>query len=147
MEPIQFDFKAKFNGVSLHWKYRPLRKGNGRYIHAGRIPSSQKHGGVLIAGGYRGHYHRPEFGEASVVPYYTCSFGYEIGDRIHMVDTGGYNRICYSPENEFRENNTLHGSSYSSVCQRGFGSGRARIDRMEPGPAVCASPLLNVKAL
>ena len=53
--------------------------------------------GGLIAGGYRGHYHRPEFGEASVVPHYTCSFGYEIGDRIHMVDTGGYNRICYSP--------------------------------------------------
>ena len=38
-EPIQFDLKAKFNGVPLHWKYRPLRKGNGRYIHAGGIPS------------------------------------------------------------------------------------------------------------
>ena len=54
-EPLQFDFKAKFNGVSLHWKYQALRKGNARYIHAGRIPSSQKHRGVLIAGGYRGH--------------------------------------------------------------------------------------------
>ena len=108
MEPIQFDLKAKFNGVSLHWKYQPLRKGDGRYIHAERIPSSQKHGGVLIAGGYRGHYHRPEFGEASVVPYYIGRFGYEIITRSRFVsrvlDTGSYNRICYSPENEFREN-------------------------------------------
>ena len=62
-EPLQFDFKAKFNGVSLHWKYRPLRKGNGRYIHAGRIPSSHKHRGVLIAGWYRGQTIPPEYGE------------------------------------------------------------------------------------
>ena len=46
-EPHQFDFKAKFNRVSLHWKYQALRKGNARYIHAGRIPSSQKPGGGL----------------------------------------------------------------------------------------------------
>ena len=62
-EPIQFDLKAKFNGVSLHWEYRPLRKGNGRYIHAGRIPSSHKHRGVLIAGWYRGQTIPPEYGE------------------------------------------------------------------------------------
>ena len=54
-EPLQFDFKAKFNGVSLHWKYQALRKGNARHIHAGRIPSSQNPRGGIIAGGYRGH--------------------------------------------------------------------------------------------
>ena len=98
MEPIQFDLKAKFNGVSLHWKYRPLRKGNGRYIHAGRIPSSHKHRGVLIAGWYRGQTIPPEFGEASVVGYYTEASPHEIGFVSRHVDTGSYNRICYSPE-------------------------------------------------
>ena len=96
-EPLQFDFKAKFNGVSLHWKYQALRKGNARYIHAGRIPSSHRPGGGLIAGGYRGHADRPEFGEASVVPYYIGRFGHEVITRSRfvsrLVDTGSYNRI------------------------------------------------------
>ena len=94
MEPIQFDLKAKFNGVSLHWKYRPLRKGNGRYIHAGRIPSSHKHRGVLIAGWYRGHYHRPEYGEASVVPYYIGKLRARDHHEITLrLQTCGYRKL------------------------------------------------------
>ena len=74
---------------------------------------------MLIAGGYRGNYHRPEFGKASVVPYYTCSFGYEIGDRIHMVDTGSYNRICYSPEMSSEKTNTVHENTKLVLCASG----------------------------
>ena len=85
----------------------------------GEFHPAKSTGGVLIAGGYRGHYHRPEFGEASVVPYYTCSFGYEIGDRIHMVDTGSYNRICYSPEKSSEKTNTVHGNAKSVLCASG----------------------------
>ena len=72
MEPIQFE--SKFNGVPLHWKYQPLRKGNGRYIHAGGIPTSQKPGGGLIvvgtvvtpSPGIRGGERRAYYVDASV---------------------------------------------------------------------------------
>ena len=83
-EPLQFDFKAKLNGVSLHWKYQALRKGNARYIHAGRIPSKSL--GGLIAGGYRGHtIARNSARRASYRT--TAEFGYEIITRSRFVST------------------------------------------------------------
>ena len=51
-----FSLNASFKGVPLYWKYRPVRKSNGRYIHTERIPTHQKPRGGLIVGWYRGQH-------------------------------------------------------------------------------------------
>ena len=116
--------KAHFRvGVSLQWKYQPLRKGNGRHIHAGRIPSSHKPGGGLIAGGYRGNADRPEFGEASVVPYYIGRFGYEIITRSRFVSTWwipeAITAFVIAPRTSSEKTNTVHGNAKLVLCASG----------------------------
>ena len=93
---------ANVNGVPLHG-----------YIHAG---------GGLIAGWYRGQHHRPEYGEASdPATYYIGRFGQEIITRSRFlppgdVESGSYNRICYSPERRgVPQKHTLQGN-YACPC-------------------------------
>ena len=120
MEPIQFE--SNFNGVPLHWKYQPLRKSSGRYIHAGGIPTSHKPRGGLIVVGTVVTPSPGITGTASVVGYYTEASPHEFTYSFHPEtwNPEKYNRICYTTEPY------LHSTRLCTVCQWGFGSGRAR---------------------
>ena len=90
---------ANFNGVSLHWKYQALRKGNARHIHAGRIPSSQNPRGGIIAGGYRGHTIARNSARRARTLLHGASGTdhHEITFRIQRSGYRQYTRIWYTP--------------------------------------------------